>query len=119
MDKSTAEELVALEKSLLTSGVRTDQETLMALLADEFVEFGASGTVYNKQSMISGLLAESDPSIDQLHASDMQVQLLHDHSALVTYRINSESRPSLRSSVWTLRDGRWQILFHQGTRVAC
>jgi hypothetical protein len=24
---------------------------------------------------------------------------------------------SLRSSLWVIRDGRWQMLFHQGTRV--
>jgi len=26
--------------------------------------------------------------------------------------------PSLRSSLWVRRDNRWQMVFHQGTRLA-
>jgi glyoxylase I family protein len=41
--------------------------------------------------------------------------------ALVTYSIRREdSQPvhTLRSSIWQLRDGRWQLVFHQGTRTS-
>ncbi len=31
---------------------------------------------------------------------------------LVTYR-----SPSLRSSIWVLRKGKWQLVFHQGTKA--
>ncbi len=40
--------------------------------------------------------------------------------ALVTYRSHhtvqgSETAAALRSSLWVWRDGRWQMVFHQGT----
>jgi hypothetical protein len=36
---------------------------------------------------------------------------------LVTYRAGRQhgSEASLRSSIWKRIDGRWQMLFHQGT----
>jgi hypothetical protein len=43
--------------------------------------------------------------------------------ALVTYRVVRRDRTeestaaSLRSSVWRHHGGRWQMVFHQGTRV--
>jgi hypothetical protein len=42
--------------------------------------------------------------------------------ALVTYRAiraapGALAVQSLRSSIWACRDGRWQMLFHQGTRI--
>jgi hypothetical protein len=36
---------------------------------------------------------------------------------LATYRVVDETRKqhTLRSSIWKLKDGRWQMVFHQGT----
>ena len=34
---------------------------------------------------------------------------------LLTYRLDGVERPSLRSSVWVRAEGRWVLLFHQGT----
>nr|WP_242947776.1 hypothetical protein [Desulfosporosinus lacus] len=42
---------------------------------------------------------------------------------LATYRAvksnesREEMRNSLRSSIWKFLDGRWQMVFHQGTRT--
>jgi len=50
--------------------------------------------------------------------SDFKVQLLAPHTALVTYktvRQSQPSRPTPRSSIWQLLDGRWEMIFHQGT----
>ena len=40
--------------------VRTSREQLDQLLADEFMEFGSSGAVYNKRQVIAELLADPE-----------------------------------------------------------
>ncbi|WP_417021040.1 DUF4440 domain-containing protein [Candidatus Phyllobacterium onerii] len=42
----------ALEEQLLDSSVRRSVKTVASLLADEFIEFGSSGAVYNKHTVI-------------------------------------------------------------------
>jgi hypothetical protein len=36
---------------------------------------------------------------------------------LITYRLAQGDRVSRRSTIWRKQDGRWQILYHQGTLV--
>ena len=95
--------------------VRCDPRALSALLADGFREFGRA---YTRSEVLSALQSES--SSPRLSISDFAVQFPGEGVALVTYRAVSSdsSRPdSWRSSVWVNRVGRWQILFHQGTRI--
>ena len=51
---------------------------------------------------------------------DFEVEVLAEGVALATYRavrreVGAEAIESLRSSVWVEREGRWQMVFHQGT----
>ena len=85
---------------------------LAGLIADDFVEFGASGRRWDAAS-IRELLASSGVQA-QLRLEDLETTRLAPDVVLVTYRIGPPS-PSLRSSVWLRRDGRWQLRFHQGT----
>jgi hypothetical protein len=108
-----------LELQLLEPQVRRDPGALSALLTDDFREFGSSGRVYTRIEILSALQPESSPP--RFSISDFAVRFPAEGVALVTYRaVSSEaSRPdSWRSSVWVTRGGRWQILFHQGTRVS-
>jgi hypothetical protein len=102
-----------LEEQLLQPEVRTSSERLAALLADEFIEIGSSGRVYNKQQIIDLLRHEgrqgSPPTLCDFSARRLAAEVI-----LVTYNI-IESQ-TIRSSVWKLIDGRWQMVFHQGTR---
>lgn len=103
-----------LEESLLEPDVRKS-ERLVELIADDFVEFGSSGRTYTKADLVAALKAES-PTLQS--TADFRVELLAPTAALVTYRIRRHSQPpldTLRSSTWRLRDGRWQMVFHQGT----
>jgi hypothetical protein len=107
-----------LENKLLDPTVRQSPAELGRLLADEFVEFGSSGNVYHKQDCVGGI-----PPV-RIDVSDFQARLLAPGLALVTYRaFNHEpSRPhlahTLRSSIWKLIGGQWQMIFHQGTSAA-
>lgn len=114
-------QLRKLEESLLDAAVRRDGDRLRQLLADDFLEFGSSGRVWTRRSIIDLLATESNffaPAIEEF-----QCTFLSEHVALVTYRtVRTDSKSgehlvSLRSSVWTRNDGEWRMRFHQGTRT--
>lgn len=86
---------------------------LGALVADDFLEFGRSGRVYDAAS-IRALLAAGKPSELAFEPRSFTVDLLAPDVALVTYEIGMPARTN-RASVWVRRDGRWLIRFHQGT----
>jgi hypothetical protein len=117
-----ASQLRRLEQSLLDAAVRRDGDRLRHLLADDFLEFGSSGRIWTRRSIIDMLAAETNfqpPRIEEF-----QVNLLAEKVALVTYRtVRTDPKTgehvcsSLRSSIWTRQDGEWRMRFHQGTRT--
>jgi len=112
-----ARHLRSLEESLLQPDVRKSSE-LVALLADEFIEFGSSGRIYTKADLVAVLQAET-PSVQSTR--NLQVWLLAPQAALLTYVIHRDGSPpvhTLRSSVWQLRGERWLMVFHQATVTA-
>lgn len=117
---SIKEELLELEKKLVDPDLRSTPEKLAPLLADDFMEFGSSGHAYDKKRILF-LLRRQIPA--RLLIEEFRMIPLGDSAALVTYRAGTEStritapRYSLRSSLWVLRQGAWQMLFHQGTNV--
>jgi hypothetical protein len=117
---SLKEELFELEKKLVDPDLRRTPEKLAPLLADEFTEFGSSGHAYDKKRILF-LLRRQIPM--RLSIEEFRLIPLSDSAALVTYRAGTESTRtiashySLRSSLWVLRGGAWQMVFHQGTNV--
>ena len=108
-------EIKKLEEKLLSPEVRNSEEDLNRLLADDFLEYGKSGSVYTKKNVIEALLQEEDNIIITLF--DFEVKLLAENVILALYKTKtSNSKVVLRSSIWkkhiTLG---WQIIFHQGT----
>ena len=112
---SLAEDLLALEEALLRPPVRHSAAGLERLLADDFREFGASGTVYDRASMIELLMQESRAPFTPVEVSEFAVRKLGDDAALVTYRTKRGDIVRLRSSVWRRDAGSWRMMFHQGT----
>jgi len=115
------DELFALEAELQASGSRRDQARLEALLDPSFREFGSSGAIYDRLSIISLLLNEHSDE----HDTDMLDKVampISDTVVLLTYqavkrdRRGEEISRSLRSSLWRRSNGNWTILFHQGTK---
>ena len=104
-----------LEEELLQPGVRASAERVAALLADDFVEFGSSGQVFDKKQIIKALQQES-PTKRSL--SKFAAVMLSESIVLATYRATRDSKPpvhTLRSSIWRQSNGQWQMVFHQGT----
>lgn len=114
------EHLLHLEERLLSHAIRSSLAHLSALLAADFHEIGSSGRTFSRAEILEALAAESPQSHTTL--TDFRCTELTDTLAHVTYRTVHETgqaawRTALRSSLWIFRDDRWQILFHQGTRV--
>ena len=109
--------LFALEQALQQCATRSDAGRLAQLLADDFVEFGASGNVWgSKAEVIAGL---QDEVFSPRRMYGFAVKVLGQGLALVTYRCHREGvGDSLRSSVWREEEGQWRMVFHQGTPVA-
>lgn len=101
-----------LEYSLLTPEVRKSATQLQALIADEFIEHGSSGLIYNKSEVIEALLKEEPRTwfIDNFSVMDLLPEVM-----LATYKVRLASKISLRVSVWRYRNNCWQMVFHQGT----
>ena len=116
----TLNELRDLEQSLLDPAVRRSFEAVDALLADGFVEFGSTGQMSDKPTMLRALSTEAPVSIAM---ANFQARALGSEVVLVTYQsthLDESARPSsrsLRSSLWQKLGGRWQLVFHQGTRA--
>jgi hypothetical protein len=90
-------------------------EYFNGLLADEFVEIGSSGRVYDKAQTIAALETAIPCKVT---ASEFQLMSLAPDLALLLYQACRHSDPavySLRSSIWRQQDGQWRITFHQGT----
>jgi hypothetical protein len=116
-----ADHLKQLEESLLDPAVRHNSALVASLLADDFIEFGSSGRVFNKASILEDLKNEP-PRLASL-LSDFSTREIAPNAILATYKatrrnLNDEIiGQSWRSSLWTNIDGRWQITFHQGTMI--
>ncbi|MEH2085769.1 nuclear transport factor 2 family protein [Nostoc sp.] len=122
MKADSLEELLLreLEERLLQPDFRKSAKDITDLLADEFIEFGSSGRVFNKQQIIESLQNEPIQSLAQRLITEFKTLVLATGVVLVTYRIVrhiSDEQPvhSLRSSIWKLNNDRWKIIFHQGT----
>ena len=117
-EASVREHILALEQRLLCPELRQSQTELEQLLADDFLEFGSSGSMYRKHDVIAALQHQTP---QPMSLAEFQVSLLASDVALATFRITRQASPgappshSLRSSIWKLNLGKWQLLFHQGT----
>lgn len=115
-----AETLRELEASLLTNAVRKDRACVEELLADEFREFGRSGTVYTKAEILTFLQEEEEVFVTM---EEFACEIVAEGLALVTYRSeraesSGETLAALRGSLWVWRGERWQMMFHQGTPLS-
>lgn len=107
--------LYTLEERLFHPDREANRADLIPLLAEEFQEFCSSGRIMNRQQVIDALLVSNPRSAT---ISYFYVNLLAPNVALATYHAATMLHTSHRSSLWVLRENRWQLLFHQGTIAA-
>ena len=111
-----------LETSLLKPEIRSSSIALDRLLADDFREFGSSGEIYDKKSILERLPQDSEIAPVEFSVSDFGVQKLADGLALATFKLDKLLSDkshviSLRASLWRKSGEGWQMVFHQGTQM--
>ncbi len=104
--------LLVLETALVSTSPGDIDGGLPALIADDFLEFGASGQTWDVVTTRTAL-AERAPA-GPVELLEFAIDELAPGVVLATYHLG-EPRPSNRSSIWVHRGGRWQMRFHQGT----
>lgn len=115
LDRAREDEyFLNLEKRLLDPETRHSRAHLEFMIHDAFKEFGSSGRVYQKASIIAMMTREAPGEIT---IRDFRVLKLSEEAVLLTYRSVGQSGDVRRSSIWVNQDGRWRIIFHQGTPI--
>jgi hypothetical protein len=110
--------LLALEQRLAQVGAKLLPGEAESLIADTFVEIGASGRMWRKADILEAL--GQWPALERT-VEDFCVTTLSGSYYVVTYRLISmaqeghERQSTLRSSIWKQQGEGWQIIFHQGT----
>lgn len=112
-----------LEEELMSPRSRRSPERLEQLLAENFIEVTASGSMVSREKTIRGLLCETQGFTYAI--SNFRVGAIAHATFLVTYQLvdtlMGHERRSWRSSIWVRQAGEseaFQIAFHQGTTVA-
>ena len=107
------DEVMRGELALLDPALRAEPARVSELLHPDFVEFGSSGLVWDRATMLPALAA--DPAVPDAQVSAATTLRLGPDAILLTYVLTTATRRTLRSSVWVRDGGRWQVRFHQGT----
>lgn len=105
------EQVVALERSLLTDAVRRDRAAVASLLDPAWSEVGASGRLWTREEMLSGVA----PLAHETTLEVVSIERLAPGALLLIWRSVSEAGSVLRSSLWIRAGHSWVQRFHQGT----
>lgn len=111
---SEEEQVIALERSLLTDEVRSDPGAVAALLHPDWEEIGQSGRLWSREE----ILAEIGPIDVPVSLDVISVERLSADTVLLLWRSIADDGNALRSSLWVRMPRGWQQRFHQGTREA-
>lgn len=120
MENDLQKTIYDLETTLLKPEIRSSAKDLDLLLADDFVEFGSSGEIYDKKAILERLPKDTEVSPVQFVVSDFQVKELSENIVLATFKTDKISTDkshvvALRASIWRKTNGNWQMIYHQGT----
>ena len=121
--RSDQEVLIALERGWNDAFYRRDVAFIETLLADEFVATYDDGTRGDRKTELA-LGAEFNQQVESAMQDDFTVKVYRD-AAVVWFTLNivgirqgQRSTLTLRyTDVWVFRDGRWQCVSTQSTRV--
>ena len=108
-----------LESSLLQQEVRISVEKLNVLIADDFIEYGSSGQIYDKKDILERLpMGQAlTYALDDFQCIQLSLDIIQ--TRFKTERINPDNTKTiaLRTSLWRKSNNNWQIFFHQGTPI--
>lgn len=95
--------------------MRRSKARLEELLDPGFVEIGASGRFWSRQTIIEMLTEGQDRVRAPLPTTEMTGRPVAPGLVLLTYVSDPDGRAARRSSLWRRSGESWRVLFHQGT----
>ena len=110
--------IVTREKLLIQAGAEMNPAPFQELLADNFFEFGSSGTTWTKSNVLASL---STTQRAPTRASGFKLECISPSLVLLNYYTvtnpHGEDHTVLRSSIWIKQQSGWKMVFHQGSLV--
>jgi L-glyceraldehyde 3-phosphate reductase len=117
-DEQVAARIISAERRLLRPEVRQHAAAVDALLDSQFCEIGQSGRMWTRAAVIQALATHQEPSdFGSRTMREEQVIALAGDLFLLTYRLETQTGQTRRSSIWRVTDSTCRMVFHQGTRV--
>ena len=121
---ATTAALVDIEQQLTKLILAGDRDGYSAFLADDWSVINTDGNILTKEQVLREMFVTGQRQIDAIAVDDVKVRPLGD-VAIVTGRTIASGKlrgatvtATLRfTDVFARRDGRWQIVASQGTRV--
>jgi len=107
--------LLQYEKDFFNAEFCGSRANLETRLSKDFIEYGKSGSIHDRESTIRALMDLSEDK--QIEIAQFEITALDDEIVLVHYTSydKDENSYSLRTSIWKIEGGNWKIYFHQGT----
>ncbi|MFB7115459.1 DUF4440 domain-containing protein [Streptomyces sp. NPDC056190] len=119
--ESSVAEVIKRELQLMSPAVRSSRALANQLLDPEFVEVGASGRRWERQSMLSSLPVMQGAADDgpQYVPTEMTGTVLAPGIVHLTFETMLDGRRARRSSIWRKLDDEsgWRMYYHHATPV--
>jgi ketosteroid isomerase-like protein len=112
-----------LEQQLARAWVEADRRTIDRIIADDWTTTAITGELLTRSQVMASMFRDAAKPIATMTIDDVRVRSLGT-VAIVTGRTTARATGGaadivLRfTDVFTLRDGRWQIVASQGTQIA-
>jgi hypothetical protein len=113
-EDKTKEEIQKLFSDLNDAITKKDRPRLEQLYADEFQYIRPSGGVINKVTQISGIMSNDPISSTPVPAPAIESLMVYGDVVVARHTV----RNTAVSSIFVKKDGHWQLLQAQGTRLA-
>jgi ketosteroid isomerase-like protein len=115
--------LQKVEREWAEAVQRRDVESIARIEADEYEFVGPEGNIWTRSRALDAIRS-GDLVIDSFEISELQVRV-YDQTAVVRFRIIWNGRfrdtdisgPQRMTDVFVKRDGRWQCVASQSTRI--
>ena len=113
-EEKTKEEIQKLFTDLNEAIIKKDKPRLEQLYADEFQFIRPSGAVINKATQINGIMANDPLASNPVPAPAPDNLMVYGDTVVARNTV----RATAISSIFVKRNGSWQLLQAQGTRLA-
>jgi len=120
------DELVQLERQQWDAFKKKDKTALAAILSQDYFDFGSDGREDRNFSLTRGYMSDEQDLVE-FSMEDAQVNVLDDHTALLTYRGTyrgsqrgkPNSGSAFYSDLYRKQNGKWLSVFTQDSNLKC